>query len=74
MTMMPCRACQRPRTQARPISLDDIVALARTVELVIGRHLDPSESSRLKAAWHATRSSSAGDHPLEDLVNELART
>ena len=49
------------------LSLDGIVAVSRTLGGLLGRSLDPSESSRLKAAWHTT----TGLRTLTSIADQL---
>lgn len=48
------------------VSLDGIVAVSRILGGLLGRPLDPSESSRLKAAWHTT-----GPRTLASIADQL---
>ena len=61
------------------VSLDGIVAVSRIVGGVLGRPLDPSESSRLKTAWQTTRPrtlASIADHldPSPSAAKEMQRS
>jgi hypothetical protein len=42
------------------VDLDDVVALCHLIEGVVGRPLNPEESSKLKAAYQRTQSAPGG--------------
>lgn len=48
-----------------PLDLDDVVAVSAIISAIIDRPLTPFESSRLKSAFHRSRS-------LVDLADALA--
>ena len=48
------------------VSLDGIVSVSRILGGLLGRPLDPSESSRLKAAWQTT-----GPRTLTSIADQL---
>lgn len=50
---------------AERLDLDDVVAVAAIVSAIVDRPLTPFESSRLKSAYHRSRS-------LVDLADALA--
>jgi hypothetical protein len=45
---------------ANPLNLDDVVAVSRLIERVVGRSLTPDESSRLKCAYQAVQAQRGG--------------
>ncbi len=57
--------------QSAVLNLDDVVALAVVIEWTVGRKLSPDESSRLKAAFQASRTLQGGP-TLEGMAEHLA--